>query len=562
MKKTLILAKKYLLITLLITVFSGVLLPLSQVKAGNPIIIYNIIPTTTVNSVTITWMTDRATYGRVSYGKASNSYTYNIQTNPNQKAITQTITIVGLEQNTTYYFRVNAQDEGSDVTSLEKTFTTGTNNVATNTPSGNYYYQNGTIPATTNSYNSNCTVSLKNDYGFFGYYYNMPNTHPDMEKEPGPWSKIARQNDWYDQKYFTFSRIDKSLDFGDNFYPVNTGLAGDPYDFAVNWRGIIDVPQTGNYTYKIASDDDSWIFVDDNLVSDLNGIHMTKTEEKSIQLTSGLHKIEIFYADRRVYNAFMSFTADSRLKFHPLPMNCTIQDIVNYNNNQNSNYAYNGYTSSQSDNGSWSSYTSANNTSGQVLGASNIDQNNYSSIYVRTPDPKYTIFKAIYRTPNNPDIWVITSTNQRFYITSPLSFNEYGLNWNKIQTISLSALQKYPVANLVKLPNGESSAVYNLQQRAQKQWLRLLIPTGTVFMSYPNNYWGNVVRVNKYDMNSYPVANLIKVIGSSKVYLLSGSYKQPFANSTVFKNQGFNFADVVQVNQAHANSYLDGAEIR
>lgn len=548
MKKQVNLAKKLLNLVVVFAVFCAILAPFSTAKAATPLVIYNIVATSTSNTVTISWETDRASYGRVNYGTATNNYGWTVQTSQTQKYASQTITIVGLNPNTQYYFRINAKDENSEVTSLERSFTTLMPNQTSSGTNTSVVLTNPTVQVGSSSY---CAVNLKNDYGFSGYYYNLPSTHPDVEKGVASWSKIARQNDWYDQKYFAFNRIDKDLNFGSNFFPVSTNLPGDPQHFAVNWRGIIEVSQTDNYTYKITSDDDSWVFIDDSLVSNLNGVHMAKTDNKTVQLTAGYHKIEIYYADRMKYGAVMSFTADSRLKFHPLPMDCSVQDVIDYNNlvNNGSGYAYSGNNNQYT--------TTYTGTTGQVLGASNIED---YGVYLNGWDGKYSQFKAIYRTKENPDIWAITMTNQRLYITSPASFNKYGLNWNKIQTVSQATLNRYPVANLVKTP--DQATVYYLFQKAEKKWLKLPFPTGTVFVSYANNYWGNVVRVNDLDMNSYATASLIKVKGKSTIYELSGNTKRPFASASAFLKANYNWADVCEVNQIHADSYITGSSIR
>ena len=564
MKKQVNLAKKFIDLFVVLAVFCGILAPFSGLMAASALVISNVSVVPANNSVTISWQTDRPAFGRVNYGLASNSYGWTVQTNPDQKYASQTITILGLNPNTQYFFRINVRDEGSEVTSLERSFTTLLANQATTNTNSSLVLQN---PVVQTGNSTQCGVNLSTDLGFTGYYYNLPSTHPDMEKGVGSWTKVARQNDWYDQKYFAFNRVDKNLNFGSNFFPVSSNLAGDPQHFAVNWRGIIEVSQTDTYNYKITSDDDSWVFIDDVLSSDLNGVHMAKTDTKNIQLTAGLHKIEIYYADRMKYGAVMSFTADTRLKFHPLPLNCGVQDVIDYNNQLNNGnmYGYTGnnnqytnpYDTSNAGNATGGYvYNGSTAATGQVLGASNIND----SVYVNGWDGKYSQFKAIYRTNENPDIWAITMTNQRFYITSPASFNKYGLDWKKIKTVSRATLNRYPIANLVKTP--DDNTVYFLHQRDVKKWLRLPFTSGTVFVSYANNYWGNIVRINELDMSSYAMVNLIKVKGKATVYEISGNTKRPFATGAAFLKLNYNWADICEVNQIHADSYITGSAIR
>ncbi len=540
------LAKKFVVTPLVVMLVIGALAPLSAANAAVPLVIYNIVTSTTDQSVTISWQTDRPSYGRVNYGLSTDNYTWTVVTSQNQQYTSQTVTIFGLNSGTRYYFRINAQTEGSEVTSLENTFVT---------QSGSSNNQDiSTNPDILPGQSTTCGVNLKTDFGFYGLYYNLPSTHPDVEIPPQNWTKVARQNDWYNQTYYAFSRVDASLKFGNNFLPVDTGLPGDPWNFAVNWRAIIEVPQDGTYTYIMRADDDGWVFIDDQLTTNLGGIHEAKSEEKQIYLTAGYHKLEVYYAERHKYIAVMYFEGDQRLKFHPLPAECTITDVINYNN-----HLYgtgNGYTTGYT-NGNTNGYTTQNNTfTGQVLGASTLTDN---GVYVNGWDGKYSEFKAIYRTADNPSIWAITMTNQRLYITSPASFNLYGLDWSKIRTVSQATLQRYPVANLVKTP--DKAAIYMLHQRAEKKWLKLLIPTGTVFVSYEKNYWGNVVTINHLDMGSYPTANLIKVKNTSKVYLISGNSKKPFASSAAFTGRNYNWADICTVTQTHADSYITGAAI-
>lgn len=165
--------------------------------------------------------------------------------------------------------------------------------------------------------------------GLLGTYYNLPDTHPDMESwlanghtfgvYPGIvedsltgsmptltayGAALIKQWDWWTTPYQVFQRIDSTADLQGNFasswFPVNTGLQGDPQDFAVKWTGKFYVATDQNYNYSMGSDDDSWLFIDKALILDLGGVHGLTYDNYTVALTEGWHDIDIFFAERNV----------------------------------------------------------------------------------------------------------------------------------------------------------------------------------------------------------------------------------------------------------------------
>lgn len=484
-------------------------------------------PDVTTNAATISWRTNKLAAGTVYYGTSPQGLNNSINTEP-PRDFTQKVAITGLKPNTTYYYTIEARDVlGRRVTQAGQAFTTKSDGTTVSLPT--------TAPRVLGR--SSCDVNFKTDRGFFGRYYNLTPAHPDFGDHteiPIHPAKIAGENDWYSDQYFAFSQVDAALNFP-NFNTVNQNKAGDPSHFAVHWQAIVDVPSDGSYDYELTSDDDSWLFIDNRIASDKLGYaHVAQTDQGKLSLTAGLHRIDIYYAERAGGGAVLIFKPDSRLQFYPLPEGCEINDITAYNQ-------------------------STAGTTGIVLGASTQDATTTATVataYACNPDLGYTKIKTLYKTTDSPDIWAILVNGQKHYITSPASFNEYQCDWSKIKIVSRSTLNRYPNTSLVRTPSDPT--VYHLFQRPETKWLKITLPSPTVFISYPSNFWGNIVRINSLDLQAYPDAKLIKTATNPNIYLIEGSTKRLIKNEAVFERLNFEWTEIVSLNQIHLDYYEAG----
>ncbi|GAB4560973.1 MAG: hypothetical protein Tsb0020_08130 [Haliangiales bacterium] len=65
--------------------------------------------------------------------------------------------------------------------------------------------------------------------------------------------------------------------------------------FAIRFIGMISVPATGQYDFRVNSDDGSRLYIDGKLVVDNDGQHAPRAREGSITLTEGTHDIVVEY---------------------------------------------------------------------------------------------------------------------------------------------------------------------------------------------------------------------------------------------------------------------------
>lgn len=72
-------------------------------------------------------------------------------------------------------------------------------------------------------------------------------------------------------------------------------------NFAVRFRGKIAIETPGTYTFVLNSDDGSKLYINQNLVVDNDGVHLPRYVQGNIELTTGMHHIEIHYFQGQPY---------------------------------------------------------------------------------------------------------------------------------------------------------------------------------------------------------------------------------------------------------------------
>ncbi len=87
----------------------------------------------------------------------------------------------------------------------------------------------------------------------------------------------------------------KPLRSGRTFDLTFTSLPHRWGDYGFQFKTFIDLPSDGEYTFYVASDDGSKLFLDDKLLVNNDGLHGTIELDGRVTLTRGKHKLEVWY---------------------------------------------------------------------------------------------------------------------------------------------------------------------------------------------------------------------------------------------------------------------------
>src|SRR5690606_35378221 len=68
-------------------------------------------------------------------------------------------------------------------------------------------------------------------------------------------------------------------------------------EFALRFTGLLSVPRSGKYTFHLASDDGSRLYLNDELVINHDGLHGMNEKTGEATLSAGAHRIVVTYFD-------------------------------------------------------------------------------------------------------------------------------------------------------------------------------------------------------------------------------------------------------------------------
>ncbi len=96
----------------------------------------------------------------------------------------------------------------------------------------------------------------------------------------------------------TFTRIDLSIDFGRD---EDFKLPFHPETFATLWRGTLRVPEAGEYTFTMGSDDGVRLTIGSQVVVEHARLRAYSETDGVVTLTAGVHPIEVVFYENFVF---------------------------------------------------------------------------------------------------------------------------------------------------------------------------------------------------------------------------------------------------------------------
>lgn len=103
---------------------------------------------------------------------------------------------------------------------------------------------------------------------------------------------------YYDNEDWRGAPVFEEITADINFNWANDDDKFVPSPFSIVYEGYIIIKNTGQYTFTLASDDGSWLYINENLLIDNGGVHRVQSKSETITLKKGVHKMVIKYFDK------------------------------------------------------------------------------------------------------------------------------------------------------------------------------------------------------------------------------------------------------------------------
>lgn len=150
---------------------------------------------------------------------------------------------------------------------------------------------------------------------YLGQYYNLAYDDPEVvadgddtggEAPALPFVSIGDSALW-DADRAAFQRYDPTLAFGENWWPVDEGLADDPRYFAVRWTAWLRATDSNGAQIALGASTDGFVLLDDTVVASVQASPTYAPETMSLSIRSGVYPLDVRMAHRAGREAAFRF---------------------------------------------------------------------------------------------------------------------------------------------------------------------------------------------------------------------------------------------------------------
>lgn len=109
------------------------------------------------------------------------------------------------------------------------------------------------------------------------------------------------------------------LNFTSGFFPTGESSNSNWFRTAI-YTGTVNLASPGSLSFTLGSDDDSWLFIDGQLVGDNGGVKgLAYTPFTTTTLSAGSHDLALFFADRHQVESALVFDPQFAITATPEP---------------------------------------------------------------------------------------------------------------------------------------------------------------------------------------------------------------------------------------------------
>lgn len=141
---------------------------------------------------------------------------------------------------------------------------------------------------------------------YLGQYYNLAYDDPEAVADVGDTGgeapllepiSLADAALW-DAERAAFQRYDPTLAFGENWWPVDEGLAEDPSFFAVRWTAWLRATDSNGAEIALGASTDGWVLLDETVVASVEASPIYAPQTVALSIRSGVYPLDVRMAHR------------------------------------------------------------------------------------------------------------------------------------------------------------------------------------------------------------------------------------------------------------------------